>query len=205
MKTVLLSTAYLPPLHYFYYLLNAEKIIIETQEHFVKQTYRNRCEILSANGKLSLSIPLLKSADKTLISKKQISYSENWQKVHWRAITSAYKNTPYFEYFENDFKPFYENKFEFLFDYNLQLTQTIFKILRKKKEISFTKTFEKETGLFDLRETVHPKNNSIKIEALVVPYRQAFSDKLGFTKNLSVIDLLFNKGLETKDFLAVKQ
>ena len=205
MKTVLLSTAYLPPLHYFYYLLNAEKVILERHEHFVKQTFRNRAEILSANGKLSLSIPLVKNSDKEIISKKQISYAENWQHIHWRAISSAYKNSPYFEYFEEEFKPFYNNKFEFLFDYNLQLIQTILKILRIKKEIYFSESFEKETEYLDLRDNIHPKNINSELNFPQNEYRQIFSDKLGFTKNLSVIDLLFNKGLETNDYLSVKR
>lgn len=204
MRTVLLSTAYLPPIDYFYFLLNAEKVLIEKHEHYQKQSYRNRCEILSANGKLSLSIPLIKNTDKEIISQKKISYAENWQNVHWRAITSAYKSSPYFEYFEDEFKPFYTEQFEFLLDYNLQLTQVILKILRIKKEINFTETFEKETPFLDLREKIHPKNEVSLPEAPLDTYYQTFADKFGFTKNLSVIDLLFNKGLETKDYLAYK-
>ena len=107
MHSVLLPTAYLPPIHYFSLLLKSETVFIEQHEHFVKQTYRSRCDILSSNGILSLSIPLQKKGDKELISEKRISYAEEWQMKHWRAITSAYKNSAYFEYFEDDFKPFY--------------------------------------------------------------------------------------------------
>ncbi|MBK6984535.1 MAG: WbqC family protein [Bacteroidetes bacterium] len=113
MKTVLLSTAYLPNVHYLSQVINCDTIVIEKQENFVKQTYRNRCDIVTANGKLSLSIPLIKQADKELIFDKKISYAEDWQKQHWRTIVSAYKNSPYFEFFEDEFKPFYENQFEF--------------------------------------------------------------------------------------------
>jgi aspartyl/asparaginyl-tRNA synthetase len=132
MSTVLLSTAYLPNIKYLSQVLNHEIVVLEKCENFMKQTYRNRCEILTSNGKLSLTIPLVKQADKELISGKKISYAEDWQKQHWRAITSAYKNSPYFEFFEDEFKPFYENKYELLFDYNTQLLHTILHILRVK-------------------------------------------------------------------------
>ena len=103
MNIVLLSTSYLPNINYLSQVLNHDIVFLEKHEHFVKQTYRNRCEILTSNGKLSLSIPLVKQADKELISDKKISYTEDWQKQHWRAITSAYKNSPYFEFFEDEF------------------------------------------------------------------------------------------------------
>lgn len=196
MNTVLLSTAYLPNITYLSQVLNHETVVLEIHEHFVKQTYRNRCEILTSNGKLSLSIPLVKQADKELISGKKISYAEDWQKQHWRAITSAYKNSPYFEFFEDEFKPFYENKYELLFDYNTQLLHAILHILRVKKQIEFTKQFDvKPIDCLDLRalsdlsssENLNPK-----------PYYQVFADKQGFTPNLSCLDALFNIGLETK-------
>ncbi len=196
MKTVLLSTAYLPNVHYLSQVINWDTIVIEKQENFVKQTYRNRCDIVTANGKLSLSIPLIKQADKELIFDKKISYAEDWQKQHWRTIVSAYKNSPYFEFFEDEFKPFYENQFEFLLDYNTQLLQTILHILRVKKQIKFTQNFElKPSQVFDFRSLSHiqKKNTVIK------PYYQVFADKLGFTPNVSCLDALFNVGLETKD------
>lgn len=199
MKPVLLSTAYLPPLHYFSELLKNESVFIEKHEHYIKQTYRNRCEILSSNGKLSLSIPLQKNAEKEIISEKKISYAENWQIKHWRAITSAYKNSAYFEFFEDDFKQFYFEKHELILDYNTELTKLILKILRQKKEIQFTKHYEKEFKGIDLRET-----SNIKQETLNIKYYQVFGDKFGFTPNLSIIDLLFNKCLKSVDYLTLK-
>lgn len=201
MKSVLLPTAYLPPINYFSLVLKSKTVFIEQHEHFVKQTYRNRCEILSSNGLLSLSIPLQKNADKEVISEKRISYAENWQINHWRAITSAYKNSAYFEYFEDEFKPFYFEKHEFLLEYNTQLTELILHILRHKKKIKFTSEYSKEFAGIDLRETLNIKQETSNIYP---KYFQVFGDKLGFTPNLSVIDLLFNKGLETVDYLTAK-
>ena len=195
MNTVLLSTAYLPNIHYLSAVINHDCIVIEKYENFVKQTYRNRCDIVTANGRLSLSIPLVKQADKELISDKKISYSEDWQKQHWRTIVSAYKNSPYFEFFEDEFKPFYENKFEFLLDYNTQLLQTVLHILRVKKQIQFTQNFElNPTEVIDLRNLSDIEKNEPKVKS----YYQVFADKIGFTPNVSCLDTLFNIGLETK-------
>ena len=196
MKTVLLSTAYLPNVHYLSQVINCDTIVIEKHENFVKQTYRNRCDIVTANGKLSLSIPLIKQADKELISDKKISYAEDWRRQHWRTIVSAYKNSPYFEFFEDEFKPFYENQFEFLLDYNTQLLQTILHILRVKKQIKFTQTFElNPSQVFDFRSL----SDIQKSDTVIKPYYQVFADKLGFTPNVSCLDALFSVGLETKD------
>ena len=195
MSVVLLSTAYLPNVYYLYQVIHHDKIILEKHEHFIKQTYRNRCEIVTANGKLSLSIPLIKQADKELISDKKISYAEDWQKQHWRAISSAYKNSPYFEFFEDEFKPFYENKYELLFDYNTQLLQTILNILRIKKEIEFTQNFENNSiNTVDLRHLSELTNSDAPV---IKPYYQVFADKLGFMPNVSCLDALFNIGLKT--------
>lgn len=197
MHVVLLSTAYLPPIYYLSEILDSDTILIEKHENFVKQSYRNRCDIVTANGKLSLSIPLIKQADKELISEKKISYAENWQKQHWRAISSAYKNSPYFEFFEDDFKPFYEHKFEFLFDFNSQLLKTILHILRVKKTILFTEEYQSSVNhIMDLRSL--SDINKTANEAKQKSYYQVFDDKHGFLPNLSCIDALFNVGLETK-------
>ena len=195
MSTVLLSTAYLPNINYLSQVLKHDVVVLEKHEHFVKQTYRNRCEILTSNGKLSLSIPLVKQADKELITDKKISYAEDWQKQHWRAITSAYKNSPYFEFFEDELKKFYENKFEYLFDYNTQLLQTILHILRVEKQIEFTNEFElNPTDCIDLR-ALSDLNNSY--DFISKSYYQVFAGKKGFIPNLSCIDAMFNIGLGT--------
>lgn len=203
---VLASTAYWPNLHYFYYLLNSENFIIENFENYHKQSFRNRTQILSANGKLDLSIPVKKLNTKELIKEVEISYTENWQINHWRAITSAYKNSPYFEFFEEDIHYFYGQEFNFLMDYNTQQLKLILRLLKIKKEISFSSAFEKEPSkLLDLRNSIHPKLNFTEDKNVALKlnnaYYQTFENKFPFQANLSILDLLFNKGLDTVEYL----
>jgi hypothetical protein len=194
-QPILVSTAYLPSVFYLKQILLHDTLIIEKQENFTKQTYRNRCDIVSANGLMSLSIPLIKQNNKELISEKKISYTENWQQQHWRTLVSAYKNSPYFDFFEHEFKPFYETQYEYLFDYNLQLLETILKILRVKKTILFTDEYQlTHSNIDDLRILSDLKKNEIILKQ--TPYYQVFSDKIGFKENLSCIDALFNIGLK---------
>ena len=202
----LLSTAYWPNLHYFYYLINSDSITIESFENYHKQSYRNRTQILTANGKLNLSIPIKNLNTKELIKDIEIAYQENWQINHWRAITSAYKNSPYFEFFEDEINYFYSIPFKHLMEFNLEQLKLILKLLKLKKEISFTTEFEKEPiKLLDLRNTIHPKIDFTQDEnvsnVLKIPYYQTFESKFNFEPNLSILDLLFNKGLETVDYL----
>ena len=194
--SILLSTAYLPNIHYLKSVLQADTIVLEACEHFVRQSYRNRAEVLTSNGKLTLTIPLLKQSEKEIISNKRISYAENWQHQHWRTIVSSYKSSPYFEFFEDDLKPFYEKKHEFLFEYNTELLKVILHILRIKKDISITSQFEALPKEYkDLRSLSNV--NSIADNS-AQPYYQVFIDKQGFVPNLSCLDALFNVGLETQ-------
>lgn len=204
----LLSTAYWPNLHYFYYVFNSDLIHIEQFENYQKQSFRNRTRILSANGELDLSIPVKKKAPKELSKDIEISYKENWQMKHWRAITSAYKNSPYFEHFENEIEYLYSNKYENLMRFNLEQLQIVLKILQVKKNILLTQDYEKKLiGFTDLREKIHPKLNFKEdkniTEMLLRPYYQTFEAKFDFIPNLSILDLLFNKGLGTLDYLKV--
>lgn len=204
--TVLLTTAYWPNLHYFYHLLHADTVWIEQHENYQKQSFRNRTHILSANGLLPLSIPVQKRGLKELTKDLHISYGENWQMRHWRAIISAYKNSPYFEYFEEEIAPFYTRRTELLLDYNQEQLRLLFKLLKLKKQVSLTPEFKKEvSGQADLRFITQPKNDFNTDEQAVSflnhHYYQTFGDKFGFTPNLSILDLLFNTGLESMAYL----
>ena len=203
---VLLVTSYWPNLHYFFYVLNASIIHIEQFDNYSKQSYRNRTQILSANGVLNLSIPIKKNKSEKVVNAIEISYKEDWQKNHWRAITSAYKNSPYFDFFEEDLKVFYSNKYNLLIDYNIDQLKFIIKVLKQKKNIQLTKQYESNPeSVIDLRTIIHPKHSysSDKLVAnkLDQSYYQTFENKISFTPNLSILDLLFNKGLHTIDYL----
>ncbi len=203
---VLLSTAYFPNLHYFYYILNAETVIIEKHEHYQKQSFKNRTQILSANGVLNLSIPVIKNNKSQLITEIEICYKENWQKNHWRAITSAYKNSPYFEFFEDEIKQFYFFEHKNLFQYNLSQLHLILKLLKQPKQINFTEVFQKQIkNVIDLRETIHPKINfstDLLVNNLLnTKYYQTFQSKFNFIPNLSILDIVFNTGLNTLNLL----
>ena len=203
---VLLVTSYWPNLHYFFYVLNASIINIEQFDNYSKQSYRNRTQILSANGVLNLSIPIKKNKSEKVINSIEISYKEDWQKNHWRAITSAYKNSPYFDFFEEDLKVFYSKKYNLLIDYNTDQLKFIIKVLKQKKNIQLTKQYESNPeSVIDLRTIIHPKQSylSDKLVAnkLDQSYYQTFENKISFTPNLSILDLLFNKGLHTIDYL----
>ena len=203
---VLLVTSYWPNLHYFFYVLNASIINIEQFDNYSKQSYRNRTQILSANGVLNLSIPIKKNKSEKVVNAIEISYKEDWQKNHWRAITSAYKNSPYFDFFEEDLKVFYSNKYNLLIDYNTDQIKFIIKVLKQKKNIQLTKQYERNPdSVIDLRTIIHPKQSylSDKLVAnkLDQSYYQTFENKISFTPNLSILDLLFNKGLHTIDYL----
>lgn len=204
--TALLTTAYLPNLHYFFYVLNAETVFIEQFEYYQKQSFRNRTQILSSNGVLDLVIPVEKKATKELTKDISISYTEKWQIKHWRAITSAYKNSPYFDFFEEELKYFYENKFELLCDFNSQQLHLLLKILKQKKEIQFTSVYEKTPeSILDLRQVIHPKidfkTDDLVSNILQKNYYQTFENKFSFIPNLSVLDLIFNTGLKTVGYL----
>jgi hypothetical protein len=200
-KTTILSSFYLAPLEYYSVLYRSESVIIEVNDNYQKQSYRNRCTLAGANGPLSLSIPIVKP-DKANCKMKDIRIADhaNWRHLHWNAIISAYNSTPYFQYFEDDFRPFYENKFEFLHDYNEELRQLICRLIGIECNVKYSEYYIKEEidGYRDLRELIHPKKETdFKTE----PYYQIFSSKFGFINNLSIIDLLLNMGIESRLYL----
>ena len=198
MKTVYLSTAYLAPVEYYSYLFHANNAIIEKHCNYVKQTYRNRCKIASANGPQTLSIPIEKPEIIKYPTKDiRIAEHGNWRHLHWNAIISAYNSSPFFEYYEDDFRPFYEKKFVYLFDLNEQLREVICNLLDITPNISYTTSYAINISAdeTDLRETLHPKKPPLTSHP--TPYYQVFEQKFGFQSNLSIIDLLFNMGPES--------
>lgn len=176
---------------------------MEQQEYFVKQTYRSRCHIYGANGILKLSIPVAHSGERTLIKDIKISNTYNWQKVHWKSIESAYRCSPFFEFYENDFVPYYlEKKFERLIDFNNELTILLLKLLKLEITIEPTSDYKKEMPEdFDFRNSVSPKMPFEQDKKFISqPYIQVFGNKHGFIPNLSIIDLLFNEGPHAINF-----
>ena len=172
--------------------MKADEIIIEQHEHFVKQTYRNRCRIYGPNGLQTLSIPIVhKNISHTPVKDIKISYDAPWNKIHWKAICSSYRNSPFLEFYEDEFQNVYEKKTEFLFDLNMAFTKIVFDIFKIKKTISLTENFEdKYSSGLDYRNIIHPKKEIINLK----PYHQVFSDRHGFINDLSCIDFLFNIG-----------
>ena len=200
----LLSTAYLPPVEYFLLIEKSDGCVVEHFEHYSKQSYRNRTCILTGNGKQALSIPVEQTHQKILTKDVKIDYATRWQTNHWRAITAAYNSSPYFLYYQDYLRPFYDKKYTFLIDYNTELLQMLLKFLKLNRPIEPTTDFiATADDLYDAREIIHPKKCDLDDYPLKLtqPYRQVFEDRFGFTSNLSVIDLLFNEGNESTSYL----
>ncbi|HEY4323312.1 MAG TPA: WbqC family protein [Mucilaginibacter sp.] len=192
---------YLPPVEYFV-KLKAYKpdILIEREEHFPKQTYRNRANIYSPDGILALTVPVVKgSKTHTKIKDVKISYDFEWQRLHWLSLQACYRRSAYFEYYEDELVIFYEKKFPFLFDYNEQLLQFILSKIKMPASLNFTESFEDEyPHLADFRESISSKKESSFEQQ---PYFQVFEERKGFVKNLSIVDLLFNQGPQSLNYL----
>ena len=200
-KGAVLPMFYLPPVEYFVKLnIYKPHILIESEEHFPKQTYRNRANIYSPDGVLALTVPVVRGAkNHTRIKDVRISYDFEWQRLHWLSLQACYRRSAYFEYYEDDLAPFYEKKFDFLFDYNEQLLQFILKAIKMKVELNHTTTYEAEyPEMADFRTSINPKKEN---DFNQKPYLQVFDERQGFQKNQSIADLLFNQGPHSLNYL----
>lgn len=203
-STALLPSAYLGPIQYFQKLKTYENCIIEHHEHLQKQTYRSRCDIYSPNGKLTLSIPLVHRNKRQAMKDVRISYEYNWQSIHWRSLESSYRRSPFFEYFEDDFRPFYERTdYEFLIDFNAAIQDKVVELLKLKPSYVFSKEYEEViSGVDDYRKIISPKEKLEHDKSFILkPYNQVFETRHGFIENLSIVDLLFNEGSRAMDYL----
>ena len=195
----LFTTAYFPSISYMARFLQEDAPIIEIWETYHKQTYRNRCRVMTANGVESLSVPVVKvNGNHTMTKDVAISYKEPWQHIHSRCLESAYKASPYFDHYHDYLKPIFETRFERLIELNDAALAAVLKILKAKKEIVYTTDYVREAEN-DLREAFSPKKSIGNVS--FPEYYQVFGTKFPFAADLSILDLVFNEGPKAVDFL----
>lgn len=201
MRKALLATTYFGPIQWYQKLNRYDEVEIEQHESFQKQTYRNRCMIATTQGVQALSFPVEHDADDR-ISNMRLSDHGNWRHVHWQAIASAYGDSPFFEYYEDDIRPFFfERNWERLIDYNEAIAQTMCELLDIHPVIHRTEQYAANSDADDFREVIHPKRPLPDADFKAKPYYQVFREKHGFLPNLSILDLLFNMGPESIFYL----
>ena len=205
MNNILLNTAYFPPVQYFSEIKNCSEVLIEQYESYGKQSYRNRCDIMTANGVMTLSVPVVKASSLKILTKDVlVDYSTNWQKLHFKGIESAYKNSPYYDYYMDNFLPFFERKEKYLIDLNTKILQEVMDNICLRRSLKFTEDYYPvPENLEDLRDVIHPKPSRRRAERPFIPkpYHQTFAERFPFTPNLSILDLLFNAGPEVMTYL----
>ena len=195
---ILLPLFYLPPISWFSVFLreNAE-IVFEQFESFPKQTYRNRTAVYGANGRLLLIIPVKHNGTRT-INEIEVSRRDGWEKIHWKSIKTAYQRSPYFEYYEDQLEQIFNFKTNSLFAFNLNALKIIQKILKTDKGYSLTEEYFRNPTEENYREKFSPKKEQ---EFILEEYYQTFTEKFGFQEDLSIIDLLCNKGPESLTYI----
>ena len=184
-------TAYLPSIEYVSLFLKTEDASIELFETYQKQSCRTRTNVMTANGIQTLTIPVIKTnGNHTLTKDIEISYKESWQQIHLRCLESAYRKSAYFDYYFPYFEKIYKQKLNTLVELNDFCLKTILKIMKVKKDYSYTTDFERIVDENDYRISLSKGTNKIEMK----PYYQVFADRHGFIPNLSIVDLLFNEG-----------
>lgn len=199
MKKQIFTSAYLAPISYYRALLACEEPCLEQYNNYERKTYQNRCEILSANGTIALTVPVEKSKQaKTPFKDIRIAHHTPWQQQHVKAIMSAYRNSPFYEYYIDEIQPLYEKNFTFMLDFNNELQAVILDQWDLNVPLKLTLEYYQGLDMEDMRATFHPKT---KVDDETKPYIQVFADKVDFVPDLSILDLLFNVGPEAELFL----
>ena len=213
MTTALLQTTYFGPIQWYQKLYRYDHCLIEQYDSFQKQTYRNRCVIATANGTQALTVPIENEKgemrnEKCLLRDVRISDHNQWRRVHWNALQSAYSESPFFEYYADDLHPFFEEKYEFLIDFNEAIRQKICELIDIHPHVAYTSeyishslTFSPSHPLTDFRDVISAKHPQPDAAFTPKTYWQVFQHKHGFLPNLSILDLLFNMGPESIFYL----
>jgi len=199
---VLLSTTYFGPIQWFQKLYRADSVEIEQWESFQKQTYRNRCLIATTQGVQVLTVPVVRG-ETSLIKDIRISDHGNWRHLHWNALQSAYGESPFFEYYQDDIRPFYEKNWTFLFDFNMAICQRMCELVDIQPQITLSKSFTDVSSMdqSDFRFGINPKHPAPDPEFIEKAHYQVYQQKFGYISNLSILDLLFNMGPESIFYL----
>ena len=195
MPAILVESQYLPPVAFFASLYGASTLLVERHENYVKQSYRNRCQLVDAQGRRNLIIPVVHASGSVPITEVRIDYSQKWVNNHWRSLQSAYGKAPYFEYYADDLHDILYSKMPFLYDLNMRLLSMCLKALRFDTVIAETMSYMKtvENGVLDLRNALDVKNPaSLSRIFTPVPYAQVFGSS--FVENTSIIDIIFCVG-----------
>jgi len=190
---ILIHPNYFPNIHQFTQIIKADNILFEVSDNYQKQTFRNRTYIYGANGKLGLFIPVIHThKNRELFKDVKISYDSNWMDLHLKSLQSAYRSSPYFEYFEDDFIKLYSEKEKFLADFNIKCIKLISNLLDLDLDFKISNEYvEKTNDIIDLRDL----SNARKEKKIDTPkYIQVFESKHGYINNLSILDLIFSEG-----------
>jgi hypothetical protein len=206
MTTGIFSTAYFAPVQYYWHMNRVDNVVLEVYEHYTKQTWRNRCTIATANGPMTLSLPIEANPNgKCPIRDIKLSDHGNWQHLHWNSIVSAYRSSPFFDYYEDDLRPFFNRKNSFLVDFNEEIREIMCEMIDIHPKVSLSTVYQEEhalpEGWQDLRTRIHPKIGVKETGFEATPYYQVFDRKYGFMPNLSILDLVFNMGPESVLYL----
>ena len=203
MSTALLQSTYFGPVQWYQKLYRYDSILIEQHDTYQKQTFRNRCVIATANGLQALTVPVEAPGERCAMKEVRISDHNQWRRVHWNALQSAYSESPFFEYYQDDIHPFFEKKYDYLIDFNEAIRQKICELIDIEPKVEYTKEFISSTPstIADYREVIHAKHPQPDADFTPMRYWQVFERKHGFQPNLSILDLLFNMGTESVFYL----
>ena len=217
MSQVLLSSAYFAPIQWYQKLNRYDNVAVEAHDSFIKQTYRNRCLIATTAGVQALTVPVERGTDgaadgdgaqsrKCMMKDVRISDHGNWRHLHWNALTSAYGESPFFEFYADDIRPFFERKWTFLYDFNAAICAKMCELIGFEPDARPTDGYitadeASSAGIHDFRDAIRPKHPLPDPSFTPKRYYQVYECKHGFQPNLSILDLLFNMGNESLLYL----